>query len=156
VASITGSNFSSWYNQTASTIYSEAASSSGAAYTGNIYGFGTSFNDSITHYRQLDFQPVARVRTAGVDEYGAIGNGAIWTGTSPNKFALALATTSGRQASNGALSSGSDDSSIVFPTVSSVSIGSAFTSGYFNGTIKRLAYWGQRLANTTNQASTQP
>ena len=156
VASITGSNFSSWYNQTASTIYSEAASSSGAAYTGNIYGFGTSFNDSISHYRQVDFQPVARVRTAGVDEYGAIGNGAIWTGTSPNKFALALATTSGRQASNGALSSGSDDSSIVFPTVSSVSIGSAFTSGYFNGTIKRLTYFPTRLSNTTLQQITQP
>ena len=155
VASITGTNFSSWYNSSASTIYSEAASSSGAAYTGNIYGFGTSFNDSITHYRQLDFQPVARVRTAGVDEYGAIGNGAIWTGTSPNKFALALATTSGRQASNGALSSGSDDSSIVFPTVSSVSIGSAFTSGYFNGHIRRLVYWGQRLPNNVLQAITQ-
>jgi hypothetical protein len=156
VASITGSNFSSWYNQTASTIYSEAASSSGAAYTGNIYGFGTSFNDSISHYRQVDFQPVARVRTASVDEYGAIGNGPIWTGTSLNKFAIALATTSGRQASNGALTSGSDDSSIVFPTVSSVSIGSAFTSGYLNGTIKRLTFWPTRLSNTVLQQITQP
>ena len=155
VASITGTAFSGWYNSSASTIYSEAASSSGAAYTGNIYGFGTSFNDSITHYRQVDFQPVARVRTAGVDEYGAVGNGAIWTGTSPNKFALALATTSGRQASNGALTSGSDDSSIVFPTVSSVSIGSAFTSGYFNGHIRRLTFWGQRLPNNVLQQITQ-
>jgi hypothetical protein len=155
VASITGAAFSGWYNSSASTIYSEAASSSGAAYTGNIYGFGTSFNDSITHYRQVDFQPVARVRTAGVDEYGAIGNGAIWTGTSPNKFALALATTSGRQASNGALSSGSDDSAIVFPTVSSVSIGSAFTSGYFNGHIRRLVFWPHRLPNSTLQTLTQ-
>ena len=147
---------SSFYNQTASTIYTEAASYSGAAYTGNIYGFGTSFNDSITHYRQVDLQPVARVRTAGVDEYGAIGNGAIWTGTSLNKFALALATTSGRQASNGALTSGSDDSSIVFPTVSSVSIGSAFTAGHFNGTIKRLTYWPTRLGNEVLQRITQP
>jgi hypothetical protein len=147
---------SSWYNQTASTIYSEAASSSGAAYTGNIYGFGTSFNDSISHYRQVDFQPVARVRTAGVDEYGAIGNGQIWTGTSANKFTLALSTASGRQASNGALSSGSDDSSIVFPTVSSVSIGSAFTSGYLNGTIKRFTYWPTRLGNEVLQRITQP
>jgi hypothetical protein len=155
VVSITGANFSSWYNQTASTIYSEAASSSGAAYTGNVYGFGTSFNDSISHYRQVDFQPVARVRTAGADEYGAIGNGPIWTGTSTNKFALALTTVSGRQASNGALASGSDDSSIVFPTVSSVSLGNAFTSGYFNGTIKRLVYWGQRLPNNVLQAITQ-
>ena len=156
VASITGSNFSSWYNSSASTIYSEAASSSGAAYNGYIYTIGADFNNSITHYRQSDFQPVARIRTASVDEYGAIGNGQIWTGTTTNKFALGVATTSGRQASNGQLTTGTDDTSITFPSVSFITIG-ALTGGTlpFNGTIKRLVYWGQRLPNSTLQAITQ-
>ena len=157
VCSISGSNFSSWYNAGQATFYSEAASSTGAAYSGYVYTVGTSFNDSIQHYRQTDAQPVARVRTASVDEYGANGNGAIWTGTSTNRFAVALSSTSGRQASNGSLNAGSDDTSIVFPTSSSMTIG-ALIGGTFsiNGCIRRLTYWPQRLPNTTLQTLTQP
>jgi hypothetical protein len=157
VASITGSNFSSWYNQTASTIYSEAASSSGAAYTGYVYTIGADFNNGITHYRQADFQPVARIRNAGTDEYGANGNGAIWTGTLSNKFALAVSSTSGRQASNGSLNTGSDDTSISIPTAASMTIGAVVGgSNQLNGTIKRLTYWPIRLPNPTLQAITAP
>jgi hypothetical protein len=148
---------SSWYNQTASTIYSEAASSSGAAYTGYVYTIGADFNNGITHYRQADFQPVARIRNAGADEYGANGNGAIWTGTLANKFSLAVSSTSGRQASNGSLNTGSDDTSISIPTASSMTIGALVGgSNQLNGTIKRLTYWPTRLANTTLQQITQP
>ena len=156
VASITGTAFSGWYNSSASTIYSEAASSSGAAYTGYIYTIGADFNNCITHYRQADFQPVARIRNAGADEYGANGNGAIWTGTLSNKFALAVSSTSGRQASNGSLNTGSDDTSISIPTAASMTIG-ALVGGsiQLNGTIKRLAYWPQRLPNSTLQQLTQ-
>jgi hypothetical protein len=156
VASITGANFSSWFNSSAMTIYSEAASTAGAAYSGHVYGIGAAFNDSIQHYRQADFQPVARVRTAGVDEYGAIGNGTIWTGTSSNRFALALSSSSGRQASNGSLATGGDDTSITLPAMSSMVIGAAPGGGSpINGTIRRLTYWPQRLPNSTLQAITQ-
>jgi hypothetical protein len=156
VASITGSAFSSWYNAAAMTIFSEASSASGAAYNGHVYSIGPEFNNSITHIRQSDFQPVGRIRNASVDEYGAIGNGAIWTGTLANRFALALSATSGRQASNGALATGSDDTSITFPAASSMSIGTLATGTLFlNGTIRRLAYWGQRLPNNVLQAITQ-
>jgi hypothetical protein len=156
VASITGANFSSWFNASQSTIYSEAASSTGAAYTGYVYTVGASFNDSITHYRQADSQPVARIRTASADEYGATGNGAIWTGTGVNKFALGVSATSGRQASNGQLSSGGDDTSIVFPSMSSMTLGGLVGGSFLlNGTIRRLTYWPSRLANSTLQEITR-
>jgi hypothetical protein len=156
VCSISGSNFSAWFNATQSTIYSEAASSTGAAYTGYVYTIGASFNDSITHYRQSDSQPVARIRTASADEYGATGNGAIWTGTSVNRFALGVSTTSGRQSSNGTLSAGADDTSITFPAMSSMTIG-ALVGGSLalNGHLRRLTYWPTRLPNSTLQAVTQ-
>lgn len=156
VATNSGASFSSWFNSSAMTVYSEASSASGAAYSGYIYSIGADFNNSIQHYRQSDFQPVARVRTAGADEYGAIGNGAVWTGTSVNKFALALSATSGRQASNGLLTAGSDDTSITFPSMSSMTIGfSVGGSSYFNGHIRRLAFFPQRLSNPVLQAITQ-
>jgi hypothetical protein len=156
VASITGSAFSSWYNATAMTIFSEASSASGAAYNGYVYTIGPDFNNSITHIRQSDFQPVARIRTAAVDEYGAIGNGAIWTGTLANRFALALSATSGRQASNGALAAGGDDTSIAFPAASSMTIGTLGVGALFlNGTIRRICFWPTRLSNASLQAITQ-
>ena len=154
-AQITGTNFSSWYNASASTIYSEAASSSGAAYSGYVYVVGPDFNNSIQHYRQVDFQPVARVRTAGVDEYGATGNGAIWTGTTSNKFALAISPTSGRQASNGSLASGGDDTSISIPASTFMSLGALAGSNSLNGHIRRITYWPKRLPNSQLQALTR-
>ena len=155
VASITGSAFSGWYNATAMTIFSESSSASGGAYSGYVYTIGPDFNNSITHLRQSDFQPVGRIRTASVDEYGAIGNGAIWTGTLANRFALAVSATSGRQASNGALAGGGDDTSITLPSASSMSIGTLVGGLALNGHIRRLTYWRQRLPNNVLQAITQ-
>ena len=155
VVTISGSNFSQWYNAAAQTWYSGASSSSGAAYSGYVYAVGPDFNNSIQHYRQADFQPVARVRTASADQYGATGNGAVWTGTSANKFALALSPTSGRQASNGALDTAGDDLSVTLPSATSMSIGSLTGSLQFNGTISRLTYWPARLSNATLQALTR-
>ena len=156
-ASMTGSNFTSWFSPAEMTIYSEASSASGAAYTGYVYSIGVDFNNSIQHYRQSDFQPVARVRVDSVDTYGAIGNGAIWTGTSVNKFALALSATSGRQASNGSLATGGDDTDIRFPTMTSITIGALVggTSLPINGTIRKIAYYDVRLTNAQLQALTQ-
>jgi len=155
VASITGSNFASWYNASASTIYSEAASSFGAAVAGYLYTIGSNYNNSITFLRQNNFQPTGEVRAASVSEYGPTGDAATWTGTSSNKSALAISPTSGRQASNGLLASGGDDTSISIPAVTSMTLGSLAGSFYFNGTIKRLVYWGQRLPNNVLQAITQ-
>jgi hypothetical protein len=154
---MTGTNFSSWFNPAEMTIYSEAASSSGAAYTGYVYSIGEDFNNSIQHYRQSDFQPVARVRVASVDTYGAIGNGPIWTGTSENRFALALSAASGRQASNGSLATGGDDTAITFPAMTRITIGGQGSASdtSFNGTISKIAYYDSRLTNAQLQALTQ-
>ncbi len=156
IATITGANFSGWYSANQQTIYSDASSSSGASYTGYVYTLGSSFNDAITHYRQADLQPVARIRRASSDEYGAVGNGAIWTGTSANRFALGTSPTSGRQASNGQLSTGGEDTSITFPSVSSMTLG-ALVGGSLslNGTISRLTFWPRRLPDSTLQELTR-
>jgi hypothetical protein len=155
VCSISGSNYSSWASNSAFTIFTEAASASGAAYTGHVYIIGASFNDGVIHYRQADSQPVARVRTSGVDEYGANGSGAIWSGSSSNRFALALSSTSGRQASNGLLQPATDDTSIALPAMSSLTIGSLLGFQSLNGHIRRLVYWRERLANNVLQSITQ-
>jgi hypothetical protein len=137
-------------------LYSEAASSSGAAYTGWVYAIGANFNNSILHFRQLDYQAVGRVRNASIDEYGANGSGPIWTGTLSNRFALAITSTSGQQASNGLLFTSADDTSISVPTATSMTVGALPNgSNYLNGTIRRLTYFPARLPNTTLQRLTQ-
>ena len=50
LASITGTNFSSWYNSSEGTLYASAAPSTNAAYSGYIYSLGTDFNNSILFF----------------------------------------------------------------------------------------------------------
>lgn len=153
VATMTGTNFSSWYNASAGTMVVEASVSSAAAYSGYLYCIGSNFDNAILFYRQADSQPVVRVRSGGVDQFGAFGFGAIWTTSAfVNKNALAFTTNSFNSANNTVLAG--DDTSGTLPTVTSMSIGSLASTSFFNGTIKSITYYPRRLANTELQALT--
>jgi hypothetical protein len=155
IATLSGTNFSSWYFPAQGTLFASMSSASGAAYTGYVLSVGPDFNNTIQMYRQSDTQPVARVRVGGVDTYGSIGSGPVWTGTTLGKFALALSPSSGRQAFNGTLDSAGDDLNITLPVSSSMSIGSLAGSSIFaNAHIRRIAYFDRRLPNATLQAIT--
>jgi len=153
-ASMTGSNFSSWFRQGEGTILTESRSSSGATYTGFIYRFQSNVGlNLIDHYRQVDNQPVSSITFDGVNIYGAIGNGPIWTGTSKNRFALAYSSQSANQASNGNLA-WVDDTNVTIPTLNLVRLGS--NGGVaLNGTISQLTYYPSRLPNQTLQNLTK-
>jgi hypothetical protein len=152
VAQITGSNFSRWYSQSQGTVFASMSSASGAAYTGYLLSIGPDFNNAIQMYRQSDTQPVARIRVGGVDTYGAVGNGPVWTGKAVGRFALAVSPSSGRQAFNGLLDIVGDDTSVALPAASSMALGSLIgASNFANAHIRRLAYFDRRLPNATLQ-----
>jgi hypothetical protein len=149
VASITGSAFSSWYSQSEGTVFADAV---GIATSGNPCSFD--INDGTTSNRQVYNWGAS---TITVQVGAAIQASLILTapvanvfnklgyGYSVNNFASTL--------NGGALAT---DVLGSIPVVNRLTVGDdANSSNFLNGTIRRLAFWGQRLPNNILQAITQ-
>lgn len=152
-AIIVGTNFSAFYNSTEGTSFVQAIPSTDAAYTGYIYAIGSDFNNSISVYRQSDYQAVVRIRSSSVDIYGAIGYGANWTTANSRRIIVAFKTDSFNSAVNGSVSS--DDLSGALPSFNSLAIGSLWGTLPFNGAISQLSCYPVRLANVQLQNLTK-
>jgi len=149
VASITGTAFSSWYNQTEGTVFADAIS---VATNTNVF----SISDNSTNNRiQLETGSSTRrfrITSSGSARYD---NSVAYTFGTQGKTAGAYLAASTNHATNGTL--GSTSTASPLPVVDRIYIGSnAAGSLPNNGTIKRLTYWPVRLANPTLQAITQP
>jgi hypothetical protein len=146
VASMTGTNFSSWYNQSEGTIVSTAAPFS-VANNSFVYAFLTGNSYRIEHNVKAFFQFL--VYNNAVDYSANIADYSI---NQANIAALAYKTNSANCALNGTL--GTEDTSVTIPSVSSVNIGNNSASARLNGTISRLTYYPTRLPDATLQALT--
>jgi hypothetical protein len=156
VASITGSNFSSFYNQTEGTVFADAKVTTVAPATSLTSVFalsdGTTSN-RIAVYKRANADTSTRldVQTSGSSvvfiNAGTFGvSNLIAASYRVDDFAISL---------NG-LTPGTDTLGAI-PTVSRLNIGNYADSTLpLNGTIKRLTYWPTRLADTTLQQITQP
>ena len=148
VASISGSNFSSWYRQDEGTVFADAVN---PAVSTTIYAVsdGTTNNriqaDSGTNTR------VARVVTGAVTQ--AINNIAYAYGTQ-QKFALSYVLNAINFANAGTL--GTEDTTATIPTVDQLRVGANPTGvNVLSSTIRRLTYWPSRLPNSTLQEITR-
>jgi hypothetical protein len=157
VASITGSAFTSFYNQPEGTVFASAITN---ARHGGSNSFprilsvsdGTNNNQMETYYRVLS-------------TYTDAGYAIINTGTPQTAFD----TNDNRNGQSMAFGYASNDFPLVIsgtvvatdtsgtvPTVSRLGLGVRGNGGtLLNGTIKRLVYWGQRLPDNVLQAITQ-
>ena len=149
VASITGSNFSSWYNQTEGTLFADASAPSTNA---NICAISNNTNserilfDTGTNTKRLT------VTNGGTQQANITRPYTFGTVT---KTSAAFVLNSFQLADSGSL--GTEDTTGTMPSVDRLNIGaSAAGTLPINGTIKRLTYWPVRLANTTLQQITQP
>ena len=150
VASITGSNFSSWYNQTEGTVYHQGRTPA----TANFFSIddGTS-NNRITSYMPSATAPYLFVQAGGASianlTSSAITAGSTFAQSNAYKTAdFAMSTNGGTvsTASSGAV-----------PVVNKMVIGANVSgAAAVNGTIKRLTFWPTRLSNTVLQQITQP
>jgi len=155
VPSITGSAFSSWYNQSEGTVFAE----------GNSYGLSASTFPSFaaisdgTSDNRLQYAYITAslggylVRSGGstvVELYPAVT-------ASLRRAAFAAKANDFAVTYNGATPT--IDTSGAMPVgVNQMQIGNLLGAGSTNnffGTIKRLTYWPQRLSNSTLQAITQ-
>jgi hypothetical protein len=156
VASITGTNFSSFYNQTEGTVFADNTN----------YGVSNtriaSFSDNSTSNRFM----VTRGTASGGNINLFVGVGGV---AQVNSLILASSLSFGLAAKVAVAVKASDFSGSVnglapvtqttgsIPTtLSQLTIGNGETLGTntFSGTIRRLTYWPRRLSNATLQALT--
>ncbi len=154
-ASMTGTNFSSWYNASEGTLYAEGFVYTAPANTVIPCLFSIDDNTSsnrIQLYRAnnngspnaglavVNGGSIQALITAGNTQFQ---NGKIAGAYKVNNFAASL---------NGAAAV--TDTTGTIPTVTQMQIGTGPALANVNGTIRRIAYYPVRLANTTLQALT--
>jgi hypothetical protein len=154
VASITGSNFSSWYNQTEGTVFADAVS----APVNNIAQFSWSLSNGTGSEWIL-----SRRNTSGLIATGIVDNSVSQGGdivsiaiaaSASYRAAYAYALNNLGQSVNGATPG--TIASATLPTTTRFDIGQNYSNTQLlNGTIRRLTYWPVRLANTTLQQITR-
>jgi hypothetical protein len=155
VATMTGTNFSSWYNQSeGSFVFS---GDSGAEQSGiNTYNLvsandGTSAN-YIRGYLYTNFAAEQVVTSSGI--VADISRTA-WAQNAPFNFAYVYKVNDFIGALNGVLSPA--DTSGAIPSVNRLGIGSNnATGGILNGHVRQIAYYNTRLPNATLQTLTAP
>jgi hypothetical protein len=157
VASITGTNFSSWYNQTEGTVFSDCLSTFSttqvlvniAATAAITATSAISLSSNLT-----SSQKRVRVRDAASDDQASLALGASSSG-SRTRIAAAIKANDFAASLDGGTAV--TDTSGTVPTVVLMEIGCAPT-GVTLGTQlhRRLTYWPVGLADTTLQSITAP
>lgn len=148
-ASMTGSNFTSWYRQDEGTIYCENSRKYEHASIGYAITDGT-----LTNLTQLLLNPTDTRFT--VTAGGANNVNLISSSTHPQALRSAFAVKSNdfaRALNNQPLLT---SASIAAPVASRMDIGSRLGLYQLNGHIKKLTYYPKRLPNATLQAIAQP
>ena len=146
VASMTGTNFSSWYNQSEGTL-SFATLSKGTAFAGYLQG--ASSTDRIEPYQSASYPQLVVVNSGTT-----IVNAASATSMSfstKQQFAVGIKQGAYALAQQGAVTI-TGTSSTSPPTITQMFLGRQSTPLYLNGTIYRLAYYDRRLTDVQLQA----
>lgn len=152
VATMTGTNFSSWYNQSEGSLVAEFSSfsptsASNAAWT---------ISDGTNSNRWFAFAVSSTIRSFMAT--GGVTQASIDVGTyaanTVFKSAFAISENSVQAAVNGTL--GTEDTTATVPTVVRLTVGSSpiATTNFLNGHIRQIAYYNTRLPNATLQALT--
>ena len=148
VATMTGTNFSSWYNQIEGTFVTEFAGSAGWAFQA---GEGSNFNNRVAIGAVTSNFVISDA--AGTNQ-AALGS---YTGSSATfaKIAGAYKVNDFAVSINGGTVATDTSGSVAAP--SSLTLGfrnTATPSGWLNGAIRSITYYPRRLADTELQALT--
>jgi hypothetical protein len=146
---MTGINFSSWYNNSEGTIYSEAKCTTNPNI--NFVGIITNAVDGGTSYIDVArYQPTLKVDIQNAGSQAFFDTGL--TSASSHKLALAYKVNDFAVSADGATVL--TDTSGTVPAANRLYIGSIGTLYFLNGTIKKIAYYPIRVTNTNLVALT--
>ena len=158
VASITGANFSSWYNQTEGTLYGDSI------FAANTNTRLASVNTNATANRIMITRGTGSngnfnlfVSDASVVQVNALILGSNIPAGSSNKVAAVYKAADFAGSLNG-LTVATQQTGTLPLSMTQLTIGNgeALGTNTMTGTIKRLTYWPVRLANTTLQSISAP
>jgi len=151
VATMTGTNFSSWYNQSEGTFIGNFTALQTVSGTSGVFASTTgSANDEVYGYYSPTLATV-RVAAGGVQQ----ANMTTASVSAGNTYKLAAAYKVNNFATSLSGGTVTTDTSGTVPTTSQLSIGArSAASGYINGYIRTIAYYNTRLPNATLQALT--
>jgi len=155
VASITGTNFSSWYNDSEGTVFSDFVVNGdngsnqfiydiaeGSAIAEEIFAFKGTSTDDTTHTVRSNSNIEANIASDNQSNFNA-----------QIKSAFAVSATSTIAAVNRSL--GTLAESVTMPTVDNLRIGQRSNSTFQgNFSLSRFTYWPTRLSNDTLQTIT--
>ena len=147
-ASMTGTNFSSWFSNGEGTLYSDAKCNgiTAAAFIAQLYNSGNDYIDFGRYQSTL----LATVQANNTNQ--ASLNSALSNSTS-HKFAVGYAVNNFAASADGATVI-TDTSGLVPNNLNSLVIGNFGSAYYLNCTIKKLAYYPLRVTNAQLQALT--
>jgi len=147
VASISGTNFSSWYRQDEGTLYVDALPVPTSGFPSSVVSIDdNTINNRIEIIKNNNQCPLAAIIYEGTGQESLTDAAATFAQQSQVAF--------GFMQDDQALYQGGSlvesDLSITMPTVNRMRIGLRITDDeYLNGTISRLTYWPTRLPNDT-------
>lgn len=156
-ASMTGTNFSSWYRTDEWTLYGEAENRNGISANTN-YHLALLISDAVNTTAQILRIDGATNRVGTFGSNGTIANQ--WnftTGSVIAKGAFAKATVAYKLNDVAASSNGetvTTDTSAQIPSLNTLQIGIGVGGQMINGSIKKLAYYPLRVTNAQLQALT--
>jgi hypothetical protein len=156
VASISGSNFSSWYNQSEGTVFAEATPIGDNNSNQFVYvaAQGTSIAEEIFLLKSPGTNSITNTIRSSSSFQFSNGSDGLSPFGSRFKNAIGASSTSTNSAVNGVLQG--LDVSVTMPTVDNLVIGRRANDTFLgNFLIKRLTYWPTRLSNETLQGITQ-
>jgi hypothetical protein len=149
VAVMTGTNFSSWYNQSEGTMVASWATTSVVVPTAlGVFGVsdGTA-NERIQIRRANSVNDASSIVVdGGVVQF----NNSITASSGINTSALAYKVNDFISANNGTLGSADTSGTLPTPTQAEIGFGQALT--YLNGHLRTFTFYPQRLANAQSQA----
>jgi hypothetical protein len=152
VASMTGTNFSSWYNASEGTVFGQFLRTASAnSVQGRVFSLSDGSNNAVIEiYQTGATNPAAQI--------GNSGSQAQWTPTGftvglPIKEILAYKLNDSNSSFNG--SAETPDTVCTIPTLNQAQIGNRWDNiRNLNGYVQRLAYYPTRLPNATLVALT--
>lgn len=147
VASMTGTNFSDWYNATEGTVVVEAET---LVSGGRLFSISAGANTDRIYSR-------ASTASHIVSQVGGVVQADIDAGTFSTSAVAKLAAAYKANDFAACIDGGAvaTDVSGTLPTVNKINIGSAYNgASQLNGHIRRLRYWNTRLADATMQELT--
>jgi hypothetical protein len=152
VATMTGTNFSSWYNQSEGTFIGSFTALQTVFVASSVFASTTgSANDEVYGYYSPTLATV-RVAAGGVQQ-ALMTTASVSAG---NTYKLAAAYKVNNFATSLSGGTVTTDTSGTVPTTSQLSIGArSAAAGYINGYIRQITYYNTRLANATLQVLTR-